>query len=103
MGLDWNVMSCTTYVCNGVELEPNLDGTTVHMLADIGLSPYMPLLPATVQQRDFPDAFRTTLTTDEMRLVANLVAERATCAEHYRIAAWLATWAEADYSLNISY
>lgn len=120
MGLDWNIRlngkdiysdkEVTSYnkdfACNGMKLSSYLDGTTAHMVADLGLCPFYPLWPAEMYPSFIPE--RNEICAQDMQIVAKLIAKRAECAEHLRIAAWLWTWAEQcnkdeTITLNISY
>jgi hypothetical protein len=120
MGLDWNIHINgqepdhkadygswpKVLRCNGMVLDHYLDGTTAHMVSDLGLDPYYPLWPSEMKDNFRPT--KTTIDAEDMGMIADLIGRRATCAEHMRIAAWLWSWAEQDQeneriTLHLSY
>jgi hypothetical protein len=105
MGLDWNINingkhytthneNVATVRCNGMTMDPYLDGCTAHMVIDLGLNPYYPLWPAETTNTKTPG--KTEIDAEDMQIIAERICLKAECAEHIRIAAWLWTWAEAD-------
>lgn len=117
MGLDWLIHQNGKYVeegkeskihCNGMELDPYLDGTTAHMVADLGLCPFYPLWPAGMGPEVGNHPANPEINAQDMVIVAKQIAKKATEAEHLRIAAWLWTWANCNeddckITLHLSY
>jgi hypothetical protein len=99
MGLDWNIRingktadQREDFHCNGMTISHYLDGCTALMVGDLDLNPYYPLWPANTKQRPT----KTEIDSEDMQIIAERVSQRAECAEHIRIAAWLWSWAEQD-------
>lgn len=105
MGLDWNIHRNGEKLkvplpCNGMTLDTYLDGTTAYMVRELGLNPYYPLWPAEMTPAAGFIPTKTNIDAEDMRVIARLIAQRAECAEHLRIAAWLHSWAEFSSKEN---
>jgi len=111
MGLDWHIKingktadQRENLRCNGMVIDHYLDGTTAAMVADLGLNPYYPLWPSAMSPSYGYPCTKTEIDAEDMTVIAQIIAKKAECAEHMRIAAWLWSWAncdEKDYRITL--